>query len=287
MLGMVALVGGILVATLIIAFVIYMLVQEQNKGELKAEETAIDVAEMLNEGDRVGQLNNVVARSRELVYLSRLSEQQAAGKQLDNWEPLARFLVEEARSGSVLVEAERKNQIAVTKKNVRFFTEKFNLNTKNDPTFKMPFFKTWDAEINDVSLGSVANCESNVLNTEIYPELREYDQREKYFQKGSNLYMGNINARLPAPDNDLDFKITSLPAPVEKTVAPARLINSSVFVPKATIYKDLKFEDKPMDQIPTAVNVLERIWITALTQDEEQMQVGAAASASGASPPPD
>lgn len=287
MIGMVALVGGILILACVVGFCFYMLIQEQNKGELKAEQTAVDMAKILNEGDRVGQLNNVVARSRELVYLSRLSENQAAQKKLDNWEPLARFLVDEARAGSVLVEAERKNQIEVSRKNIKFFIDKYNLNTKNDPTFRMPFFHTWDAEINDATLGSVAKCESNVLNTDIYPELREYDEQQRYFQKGSNLYMGNINARLPVPDNDLDFKLASLPAPVEKTIAPARLINGSVFKPGAEVYKDLKTINKPMEHIPTAVSIIERIWVTAMSSDEQQMAVGAAASANGADIPPE
>ena len=34
------------------------------------------------------------------------------------------------------------------------------------------------------------------LNSDVYPELRQFDEEKRYFQKGSNLYLGGINAKL-------------------------------------------------------------------------------------------
>src|SRR5277367_1738715 len=112
MLVLTMLLGCLLVFVCIVAFCFFLLLSENKKGRAQAELSAVSLAKILNETDRVGQLNHVIARSRELVFLSRSCEAQAAGAKLDNWEPLAHFLVDEARSGAVLVEGERKNQIA-------------------------------------------------------------------------------------------------------------------------------------------------------------------------------
>jgi hypothetical protein len=286
MLVLTLLLGGLLIFICIVAFCFFLLLSENKKGRAKAEETAVGFAKILNEDDRVGQLNHVVARSRELVYLSRQCEQQAAMAKLENWEPLAHFLLDESRSGAVLVEGERKNQIEVSKKALHYAADHYNVHTVDVPVFKLPFWHTWDAEVSEIQLGSAADVESNVLNTETYPDLRAYDEHEKYFQKGSDLYRGNINARLPAPDNDLDFKLASLPASVQGTTSPARLIKVTSFKPAGTMFQNSKFAECKYDQIPTALSLTELIWITAATQNEQQFRVDAFASTSGALPPP-
>src|ERR1700733_9764540 len=103
MLVLTLLVGCLLVFVCIVAFCFFLLLSENKKGRAQAELSAINLAKILNEADRVGQLNHVIARSRELVYLSRSCEAQASSAKLENWEPLAHFLVDEARSGAVLV----------------------------------------------------------------------------------------------------------------------------------------------------------------------------------------
>jgi hypothetical protein len=184
------------------------------------------------------------------------------------------------------VEAERKHQIDVSRKAIRYAADYANLHTNDKPVFMLPFWHTWDAEIDDVTFGSASDTQSNVENSATYPELRDYDQHSHYFEKGSNLYMGNINAKLPSPDSDLDFKLASLPAPVENTVAPPRLITRRSFKPSAVVYEHLKPTNNPVDQIPTALLVDELIWITALNEHEKQMRIPQCAAASGALPPP-
>ena len=71
MLSMTALIGGIILLTCIIAFCFYMLLAEQNRGQSKVDKSTLELAKAFNEGDRVGQLNNMEARNRELVFVSR------------------------------------------------------------------------------------------------------------------------------------------------------------------------------------------------------------------------
>jgi len=279
-------VGGLLVFFCIVAFCFFLLLSENKKGKARVEEMAVNLAKTLNDGDRVGQVNNVIARSRELVFLSRHCETQASIRKLENWEPLSHYLVNEARSGAELVEAERKHQIDVSRKAVRYFADYTNLRTSEKPVFKLPFWHTWDAEIDTITFGCTDDTQSNVENSAIYPELREYDEHCKYFQKGSNLYMGNINAKLPSPDNDLDFKLTALPAPVENTVAPARIITARAFKPSGVVYQHLKPTEAKFDQIPTAIEADDLVWITALSEHEQQMKITARAATTGGMPAP-
>jgi hypothetical protein len=285
MLGMTAFIGGLLIFACICGFCYYMFFSEQQRAQGKADTETLEMVKLLNGDDRVGQINNTIARNRELVFVSRSSETQASEKRFANWAPLARYLCDEARSSSELVEAERVNQIALAKKAICYEADHFNINCKNNPIFQLPFWHSWDSEVFDITLGSSTRTESNVPNSDLYPELRDWDKQQKYFQEGSNLYRGNINAKLPAPDNDLDFKIASLPAPVDRTVAQARLINPESYTPAGVVFKDMKHVDCKLDQIPTAIHAVQRIWFTAMENDQ-QIQIGSSALTGGAQQPP-
>jgi hypothetical protein len=164
---------------------------------------------------------------------------------------------------------------------------KYNMHTTTSPIFSLPWWHTYDSEIYEISVGGVKNVESNVLNTTVYPDLREFDQQKRYFQKGSDLYLGGINAKLPSPDTDLDFRFSPLPAPVDNTVAQARLINNEVFKPYGTVFQDKKFVDARLEELPTAVRVVQHMSVSALNNNnKDEVQVGSCAASNGALPPP-
>ena len=286
MLSMTFLVGGILIFICVLAFCGYMVFSEQNRGQGEADKTVLDLAKVLNDKDRIGKVNNIVARNRELVFLSRQSAVQAANKGQEHWAPLANYLLDEARASQTLVENERKSQIELSKKSVRDFVEQFNLRTTDKPSLKLPGWQSAHGDIISASLGSVKEVQSNVKNTNVFPELREFDEHEKYFQKGSDLYLGNINAKLPEPDNDLEFKFASLAAPVEKTVAPARMINPDVFVPLGMVYDNHKAVSQPVSQLPDAVKIVRKSEMTIATGDKQATSETSVAVSNGAAPIP-
>ncbi|MGH9550493.1 MAG: hypothetical protein ACRD3W_14020 [Terriglobales bacterium] len=286
MLSMTALVIGILILACVVAFAFYLLLAEQKRGQTQTDEAAMEIAKSLNELDRVGQLNNVVARNREFVFVSRQALDMTQSKNYQQWVQLANYLCDEARASNQLVEKERKNQIELSKAEVRKIAFKKNMNARSDAVFRLPWWQSYDTQIFDVSCGAVDKVQSNVLNTDVYPDLREFDLAQKYFQKGSDLYMGGINAKLPSPDNDLTFKFAALAAPVQNTISPARLINTEAYKPFATIYVNRKFENRDMDQVPTAVEVSSHMDVSALNQDKTAVKVNSCAVCTGALPPP-
>jgi hypothetical protein len=134
-------------------------------------------------------------------------------------------------------------------------------------------------------LGYIKGVQSNVENLLVIPDLRDFDVDKKYIQKGSNLYLGNINAKLPGPDDDLDFKLSALPADVKKTISPSRLTAIDVFVPTATIFDQDKPVEAKMDQLPGAVQLQEQMDVSN-RQANSELKITSTATASGASPCP-
>lgn len=283
MLTMTVLCVGIMLAVCMIGFAFYLLLSEQKRGQTEADKLALDIAKRMNEGDRVGQINNLVVRNRELVYASRQIEQVTQAKYLYFAAPLAQQLLDEATNSSVAIDKERRNQIGMMQNIVRDTVEKYNMHTQNTTTFTLPWWQTYALHVTNVSGGSLKDVQSNVLHTEIYDDLTEFDQRSKFIQKASNLYMGNINAKLPTPDNSMDFKITSLPAPVEKAIAPARLANPEVFKFGNLFFENGKFVKQSFDQIPTAVRVQGDMNVKMRDQDQT-VQIGSTALTNGAVP---
>lgn len=286
MLTMTTLVVGLLLATCLVGFGFYLLLAQQKKGQHEADHLTLSLAEGLNKGDKIGQMNNVVARCRELVYVSRQNADAASAERNQILAPLANQLLDESRSSAQFVEAERKNQIAYITKTAREAVEKYNLNTHVDSTFTLPWFKTYDPHVQDVYLGYIDKVQSNVTNTEVIPELRDHDEQKKYFEKGSQLYRGNIDAKLPSPDSDLIFKLSSLPADVDKTVSPPRMTNPEVFVKLAPLFLDEKFTNQQQaDQIPSAVEVIAKMDVSMKTGDQK-VRIGSTATTNGGQPIP-
>ncbi|MBI2812565.1 MAG: hypothetical protein HYX67_17305 [Candidatus Melainabacteria bacterium] len=286
MLTMTTLVVGIVLVACMLGFGFYMLLAQQKKGQHQADNLTLALAGSLNKDDKIGQMNNVVARCRELVFVSRQNADAASAERNQILAPLANQLLDESRSSAQFVEAERKNQIEYITKKARESVEHYNLNTHVDSTFTLPWFKTYDPQVQDVYLGYIDKVQSNVINTEVIPELREHDEKEKYFEKGSQLYRGNIDAKLPSPDSDLIFKLSSLPADVDKTVSPPRMTNPEVFVRLAPLFLDEKFTNqRKADQIPSAVEVFAKMDVSMKTGDQK-VRIGSTATTNGGQPIP-
>jgi hypothetical protein len=285
MLSMTLLCVGLLLLVCMIGFAFYLLISEQKRGQTEADKMALQIAKCMNENDCIGQINNLVVRNRELVYASRLTANTTINSNLSFCSPLAQQLLDEASSGSVAIDKERKNQITIQQKKIKDIVERYNMHTQNVTTFNLPWWKTYGLQVFQVNGGSLRDVQSNVEHTEIYDDLNFDDRRANYFQPGSNLYMGNINARLPAPDNILDFKITSLPAPVEKLIAPSRLANPEVFHFGNLFFEDGKSVVQSFDQIPTAVQVVGRMDVE-MREGNQRVQIGSTALTNGAQPIP-
>jgi hypothetical protein len=286
MLTMTTLVIGLVLLACLIGFGFYLLLAQQKKGQHEADNLTLSLAGALNKDDKIGQMNNVVARCRELVFVSRQNADAASQERNQILAPLANQLLDESRSSAQFVEAERKNEIAYITKKTREAVERYTMGTHNESTFTLPWFKTYDPQVQDVYLGYIDKVQSNVINTGVITELRDHDEKQKYFEKGSQLYRGNIDAKLPSPDSDLIFKISSLPADVDSSVSPPRLTNPEVFVKLSPLFLDEKYTNqRSADQIPSAVEVFANMDVSMKSGDQK-VRIGSTATTNGGQPLP-
>jgi hypothetical protein len=281
MLTMTAMTFGILLITCVVAAALYMLLAQQKRGQTTADQISLNTALLLNDNDRIGQMNNVVEHCRELVYISRVNNDKAQEPMNRFWRVLAGQLLDESRENAQLVEDERKNQIKICVKNIQNAAWWRIKHAPTGSSLQLPWFRADFPETSEVRLGWIYGVQSNVENLQVIPSLRDFDLQQKYIQKGSNLYMGNINAKLPEPDDDLDFKLSSLPAPVSGTVAPIRLTSPDVFRNTACIFADNKSKMQIPDQLPGAVQTVEKMNV-ASTDGQGTIRLSATATASGA-----
>lgn len=279
---------GFTIILLFICVAFYVIFFDQSRGQAQSDEMTLNMAEALNIDDRIGQMNTIVEHSRQLVYLSRQSSTLAASSDSTvAYVPLADQLLAEAKEGANLVNKERLNQIDIDITNCRNYAS----STRKSKTAQGAKLLTWFIEdrlnISQIEFGSVENILSNVESPIPITELYKFDLAKHYVENRSNLYYGNINAALPPPDDKLPFCLSALPATVENTCSPARLINSRVFVPAALIFdKDLPSLVKPA-QLPGAVRVNGKMIIKTDTKGAKlEIGISSAASAPGATGSP-
>ncbi len=73
----------------------------------RCEGFALKAAQQLNANDYAGKLNNLQARSRELVFAARQMSNQAQGEEFGEFAPLAAQVLSRSRDGAKLVDSER------------------------------------------------------------------------------------------------------------------------------------------------------------------------------------
>lgn len=228
MLAMIALVTIVIVAVLGIGIVVSMMLMNQKRTQSNVENLALSMATSINKDDWVGQMNNMTEFSRELVFTSRAAMDETLSQHA-RLKPLALQLLEEARQSAMIVDSERKGLTVLILKDLQKTTASVDNNQSKQPGTKLPGVDSDAPQFQKVDAGYIDGVLSNLTSAEGLPALREYDLQEKYLTQKSNVYLANMNAKLAAPDDDLEFQICSLPAPAKNTISPVRLTANTVF----------------------------------------------------------
>jgi hypothetical protein len=271
---------GIVIVVVLVGVGVTFLFSAQKKAQSQTDSVALQAASVLNAHDRAGQMNNLVARCRELVYTSRETYDDAATN-LRHLEPLARQLLEESRKSAYLVENERerlcRQEIEELKRIAVESQSGEVVSTVSGITTKSP-------QIISLDVGHIQGIPSNVEVSKGVPELLQRDMSAGYIEPRSGLYNGNINAKLPGVDSDLDFRISSLPAPVKGTIAPARLATAKVFTKTG---QAVGVDKSRIEQLPSAVQLQFKMNVSAGGDKRgSDVALGVTAVANGAQPSP-
>ena len=221
------------------------LVFQQNRLRTSADEISLAGARALNKKNRIGQMNDMIARCRQLVHSSRNQYDKAVSDH-PNLSQLAYRQLLEARDGAALLETQRVylKTLAANEAKVAVIN-KYN-SLKSTYQITLPWMKVSNFKLQHRYLGKLKDVESNVEELKNLSSLESHDQSASYVSTdpGMKLYKDGINAKLPSPDSSLAFKLSSLPAPVEDTVAPARVALADYFL------------NVTPDEIPSAVQIL-------------------------------
>ncbi len=277
-------VAFMVIAVALIFVCLYMVMNQHRRNESKAEELALSMATGINRNDRIGDINSMTGYSREMVYSSR----QALNTVMKNYpqlRPLANQLLEESRASAQIVENDKRILMTQIVKAVVIDINSANAAVVKQRGLTLPWVSTGVSKVRSVDVGFLSGVSSNVRAPLAMPDLKDNDINQKWLDEKSLLYNANINARLPAPDDDLDFTICSLPAEVKETVSPARLASNEEFKPIGTIEPDKRVDLSKWTQLPSAVLVRCIMGMTSSAANkkvEGEVMVSATAASPGA-----
>lgn len=281
MLAMVALVGLIIAFVLGVGIVVSMMMMSQKRTQSNIETLSLSMATAINKDDWVGEMNNMTEFSRELVYTSRVVY-NSTNERYTRMKPLATMLLDEARQSASLVESERKNLTILLLKDLQKMTNEAEREKEKQTGMKLPGVNSDAAKLKTVDAGYIDGVLSNLTSADGLPDLRDFDLQEKYITPKSFVYLPNINAKLPAPDDDLSFQICSLAAAAKNSVAPVRLTANSVFKKLMTVGPEVGNDFSKCKQLPSAVQVVSSTTVSSVNQLQDNLNVTISAAAQGA-----
>jgi hypothetical protein len=196
------------------------------KQQGQADRLALLATCRLNEEDRIGKMNNIVARTRQLVYSSR--ETYAALASDENASALAERMLNDSRQNARDIECNRLELVQKTESDAREAVELEHKNIRD--SLSLPWLNLSQPVIKNIRFGKVKSVESNVVFLDKLEALRKLDL-DQHVHKESGLYKGSQNLRLPS-DGDLPFPISSLSANVDGITSFSRRIINETWIPE-------------------------------------------------------
>lgn len=216
-----------------------------------AEKVAMAAAIALNKEDSIGQMNYILAHSRELIVCSRYNETDAHENH-QSYEMLARDLAQKAHENAQKL-TELQSNLEKYRMNQAIAAAKEALATAGSPgsahmtgvsttgvtiNFEQSYFGCAkkvpsDTDSPDNIADSNVKASTYHLDSKIDSLLMDYDK--KFIDEKSQLYKGNLESPMDlnfpggGDDPDLSFPISSLPPCVDNYVSPPRLIKQSEF----------------------------------------------------------
>lgn len=244
---------ALLVGACVIGLVVNSLMFQRARNQHDADALAVSLADKLNAGNRIGQINELEAQSRELVHLSRQASERCASE-----EPvlagLAAQLLEESRVQHELVDAERRNMALSMVEDVQRAAALFNSGQGGSGELRLPWLSAAPARITRIDLGSIAGVQSSVQSSKLVADLHDFDLMRGNVDRRTGLFHAELNAKLPE-DGDLKFVYASLPACVGGFAAPARNTNDDVFRSHKRVWETGVPVNGVPRELPSAVQV--------------------------------
>lgn len=200
-----------------------------NRLQTSADEIALAGARKLNEFNRLGQMNDMIARSRQLVFGSNKQYDLARSSGNDPLlEKLTQHLSDEAKQGATILEEERHNLVDVAKGQAKTAMQaKFN-QVKNSYAMVLPWLTVQAPQVVLNDTGTIIGMQSNAQELQGFNELVNQDAKNVFQGKPVNLYRAETDAKLPIASSP-SFRFSPLAAAVVNDMAPARAVLPETF----------------------------------------------------------
>lgn len=193
-----------------------------------ADEIALAGARKLNEFNRLGQMNDMLARCRQLVYGIDKQTNEVADFNDPLLAKLTRQLQDEALESAEILDSERHKLVQVAKQDAKEAMQSRFDQIKNGYAMSLPWIIIQAPQLVINDTGSVNGMESNAQELQGFPELAQEDKPNIKEGKPSNLYRSEMDAKLPI-QNSPSFKFSPLPPAVVNDMAPARTVLPDTF----------------------------------------------------------
>ena len=194
-----------------------------NRLQTASDEIALTGARKLNEFNRLGQMNELIARSRQLVYITNQENDNVKGGKDPLLEKFAQQLNNEVLDSAASLDKERHALSALAQAEAKQeMKAKFD-QLKDSYSMRLPWLTVETPNLISMSTGKIDGLDSNATALAGITDLSDQDQKSNYVIKGKqiSLYRADTDASLPIP-NSPHFRFSPLPAPVAKNLAPAR-----------------------------------------------------------------
>jgi hypothetical protein len=180
----------------------------------------------------------MVARCRQLVYSSR-EEYEKTKRELKDLEFFAEPLLKESRDSARDLETQRKDLGDLARKEATEAMQRQFDSIKASYAVTLPWLRISSPRLLTPKFGKLEGLESNVEELTELTELDKEDRAQSYVDvrsaggpgggTGLDLYKAEKNHKLSGTDSDLDFKLSSLPAPVNGVIPQARVLLAKTF----------------------------------------------------------
>lgn len=193
-----------------------------NRLQTSADEIALAGACKLNEFNRLGQMNDMIARSRQLAFGSNKQYDLAKAPGNDQLlEKLTYKLSNEARDAAILLDQERhKLALQAADEAGQVMQNRFN-KLKGGYAMVLPWLQVEAPQMVSGLTGKIIDMPSNSQQLQGFAELVAKENRHVVSGKPVNLYGAEVDAQI---DSFLHFKFSPLAAPVVNDMSPARVV---------------------------------------------------------------
>ncbi|PWT98279.1 MAG: hypothetical protein C5B53_06895 [Candidatus Melainabacteria bacterium] len=238
----------------------------------RTDRLALEAAAKFNEGDRTSRMNHLLVQSRNLIFLSRQTYVTTTALQpYNHLSPLAHQLLEQSRDGAKLLEKEQARLVAARLAEVKKNIISPSLNQAGSSLFG-------NISVDGLDVGTMDGFTSEVPSAYSASDLKENDAKDRYIDKKTGDYFGEVDVKLPTEDRDLSFKLSSLPVVAKQ----GALQKSAPYKQYATLRKDGADIPFKCEQMPTAVRLqLHAKYRGLLTKQEYDLSANSVATGAG------